>query len=96
VAAHNMRPPAFKGGVPPPPHPHPHSLCLFHRATPLPPFPPSSLSVQVPNLDAAVSTKKSIKQRGVLKSLRMLLAGVTDLLRTAAGQPPIYLPLAGE
>lgn len=51
--------------------------------------------LQVPNLDATASTKASIKQRGIPKSLRMLLAGLTDLLRTAVGQPPIYLPLAG-
>lgn len=52
-------------------------------------------AVQVPNLDAAVSTKTSIKQRGILKSLRMLLAGLTDMGRTAVGLPAIYLPLAG-
>lgn len=54
------------------------------------------LLLQVPNLDAAVSTKQSIKQRGIGKSLRMLLAGLTDLARTAVGQEPIYLPLAGK
>jgi hypothetical protein len=53
------------------------------------------LLCQVPNLDASVSTKMSIKQRGIPKSLRMLLVGVTDLARTALGQPPVYLPLAG-
>lgn len=52
-------------------------------------------AAQVPNLDAAVSTKTSIKQRGILKSLRMLLAGLTDMGRTAVGLPAIYLPLAG-
>ncbi|WIA41911.1 hypothetical protein OEZ86_009227 [Tetradesmus obliquus] len=50
---------------------------------------------QVPNLDAAASTKTSIKQRGVPKSLRMLAAGLVDLLRTAVGREPLYLPLAG-
>jgi hypothetical protein len=29
------------------------------------------------------------------KSLRMLLAGITDLLRTSIGLPPVYLPIAG-
>jgi len=53
------------------------------------------MALQVPNLDAAVSTKASIKQRGIGKSVRMLLAGLTDLLRTSLGQPSIYLPLAG-
>jgi hypothetical protein len=51
--------------------------------------------LQVPNLDAAASTKTSIKQRGVPKSLRMLAAGLVDLLRTAVGREPLYLPLAG-
>lgn len=51
--------------------------------------------MQVPNLDAAVSTKTSLKQRGVPKSLRMLAAGLVDLLRTSVGQEPLYLPLAG-
>eukprot|EP00882_Tetradesmus_deserticola_P032679 GHRQ01037212.1.p1 GENE.GHRQ01037212.1~~GHRQ01037212.1.p1 ORF type:complete len:104 (+),score=34.83 GHRQ01037212.1:94-405(+) len=50
---------------------------------------------QVPNLDAAASTKASIKQRGVPKSLRMLAAGLVDLLRTSVGRQPLYLPLAG-
>lgn len=55
----------------------------------------TAVVTQVPNLDAAVSTKASIKQRGIGKSVRMLLAGLTDLLRTSLGQPSIYLPLAG-
>jgi hypothetical protein len=58
---------------------------------------PSCPPTQVPNLDATESTKASIQQRGIPKSLRMLIAGLTDLLRTSLlGQPPIYLPLAGE
>jgi hypothetical protein len=53
------------------------------------------LLLQVPNLDAAASTKTSVKQRGIPKSLRMLAAGLVDLLRTAVGREPLYLPLAG-
>lgn len=76
--------------------------CLLHPHHAPPPAstcsrrPRPTLLLQVPNLDAAVSTKASIKQRGVAKSLRMLLAGITDLARTAVGQEPIYLPLAGK
>ncbi|KAF6259936.1 alpha/beta-hydrolase [Scenedesmus sp. NREL 46B-D3] len=55
----------------------------------------TAIVAQVPNLDAAASTKASIKQRGVPKSLRMLAAGLVDLLRTAVGREPLYLPLAG-
>eukprot|EP00878_Enallax_costatus_P018793 GHUV01019805.1.p1 GENE.GHUV01019805.1~~GHUV01019805.1.p1 ORF type:complete len:360 (+),score=60.97 GHUV01019805.1:566-1645(+) len=55
----------------------------------------SAIVAQVPNLDAAVSTKTSLKQRGIVKSLRMLAAGLVDLLRTSLGQEPLYLPLAG-
>jgi hypothetical protein len=53
------------------------------------------LLLQVPNLDAAASTKTSVKQRGIPKSLRMLAAGLVDMLRTALGREPLYLPLAG-
>lgn len=55
----------------------------------------SAVVAQVPNLDAVVSTKTSLAQRGVAKSLRMLAAGLVDLLRTSVGQEPLYLPLAG-
>lgn len=55
----------------------------------------TAVIAQVPNLDARTSTKASIKSRGIPKSLRMFAAGVHDLIRTAAGQPSVYLPLAG-
>lgn len=52
--------------------------------------------MQVPNLDATVSVKASLATRGVPKSLRMLLSGIMDVLRTLMGQEPLYLPLAGH
>lgn len=52
--------------------------------------------LQVPNLDATVSVKASLATRGVPKSLRMLLAGVMDVVRGLMGQEPLYLPLAGH
>lgn len=72
------------------------STCLLSLKDVVPRCTVLCRAVQVPNLDAAVSTKTSIKQRGILKSLRMLLAGLTDMGRTAVGLPAIYLPLAGR
>eukprot|EP00775_Hariotina_reticulata_P004853 gene4853-5100_t len=56
----------------------------------------TAVVTQVPNLDATVSVKASLATRGVPKSLRMLLAGVMDVVRGLMGQEPLYLPLAGH
>lgn len=49
----------------------------------------------MPHLDARAATLLSIKQRGIPKSLAMVGLGALDLLRTALGLPPLYLPLVG-
>jgi len=78
----------------------PHDDCLQPHNTRIPQYShsnmtPGCLRCQVPNLDATVSVKASLATRGVPKSLRMLLAGLMDLLRTSVGRAPLYLPLAG-
>jgi hypothetical protein len=50
---------------------------------------------QVPFLSGLESSKMSLAQRGVLRSVRMFLAGLHDRLRSAAGLSPGYLPVAG-
>ncbi len=47
-------------------------------------------------MDGKRVAKVSIQQRGLLQMLRMLVAGVHDRIRTAAAQPPAYLPLVGS
>jgi hypothetical protein len=71
---------------------HDEHLMQPARSQPTVPHCRTLLPLQVPNLDAASSTKTSVKQRGIPKSLRMLAAGLVDLLRTAVGRGPLYLP----
>ena len=49
----------------------------------------------MPFLSGIESSRQSLVRRGVLRSVRMFLAGLQDRFREAIGLTPAYLPVAG-
>ena len=49
----------------------------------------------MPHLDGLKASLMSIEKRGIPQSLRIVVAGVHDRLRAAAGMPSAYLPIVG-
>lgn len=50
---------------------------------------------QVPFLSGRASAREGIRRRGLLPSLRLLLAGVSDRVRSMLGAKPLYVRLVG-
>ena len=53
------------------------------------------LGLQVPFLSGLESSKQSIKNRGLLQSIRLFLAGLHDRARALVNLPAAYLKVAG-
>lgn len=51
---------------------------------------------QVPHLSGRAASKNNLKTRGLLGVLRLGIAGLHDVARSAAGLPPAYVTLAGR
>ena len=49
----------------------------------------------MPFLSGIEASRQSLARRGVLRSVRMLLAGLQDSFREAVGLSPAYLPVTG-
>ncbi len=54
-----------------------------------------SAFMQVPHLSGFEASKQSIKNRGLLQSIRLFLAGLHDRARALANMPAAYLKVAG-
>ena len=52
-------------------------------------------AIQVPHLSGFEASKQSIKNRGLLQSIRLFLAGLHDRARALANMPAAYLKVAG-
>lgn len=50
---------------------------------------------QVPHLDGVEASRRSVAKRGLFQSLRMVVGGLHDHVRTISRQPAAYLPLVG-
>jgi pimeloyl-ACP methyl ester carboxylesterase len=55
----------------------------------------SAVVAQVPFLDGKVAMKRALQQRGILQLLRGAAAALHDRVRTLAGVPAAYIPIAG-
>ena len=51
--------------------------------------------MQVPHLSGLEASKQSIRNRGLLQSIRLFLAGLHDRARALARLPAAYLKVAG-
>lgn len=50
---------------------------------------------QVPNLDGKQASKRGIKERGILGSIRVAILSLTDMLFATLGLSPIYVKIVG-
>uniref|UniRef100_A0A7S0VNT9 Serine aminopeptidase S33 domain-containing protein n=1 Tax=Polytomella parva TaxID=51329 RepID=A0A7S0VNT9_9CHLO len=56
----------------------------------------TAIVTMVPHLDGRAASRESIHRRGVNGSVRMLAAGLLDLVRSLFNQDPVYVRLAGS
>ena len=66
-----------------------HTTCMMCRLS------RASVGMQVPFLSGLESSKQSIRNRGLLQSIRLFLAGLHDRARALMSLPAAYLKVAG-